>query len=78
MKTDLRKSGISTYYDEGGTIGRRYARMDEIGTPFCVTVDHDSIKDKSVTLRYRDSAKQDRLKVTEIIEKIKKEVFCFN
>jgi len=38
----LRDAGVSTYYDDGGTIGRRYARMDEIGTPFCITVDHDT------------------------------------
>lgn len=63
----IRDNDIETYYDEKGTIGRRYARMDEIGTPFCLTIDHDSIKDDSITIRYRDTAKQDRIKISEII-----------
>ncbi len=63
----IRDNGVETYYDEKGTIGRRYARMDEIGTPFCLTIDHDSIKDDSITIRYRDTAKQDRIKISEII-----------
>lgn len=67
---DLRNAGIATYYDEGGTIGRRYARMDEIGTPFCVTVDHDTLKDKSVTVRDRDTTKQERKKIESLIQYI--------
>ncbi|MCJ7572292.1 MAG: glycine--tRNA ligase [Candidatus Thermoplasmatota archaeon] len=67
LDSDLRTSGISTYYDEGGTIGRRYARMDEIGTPFCITVDHDSINDNAVTVRDRDTTKQDRVKIKEVL-----------
>jgi glycyl-tRNA synthetase len=67
---DLRNAGIATYYDEGGTIGRRYARMDEIGTPFCVTIDHDTLKDKSVTIRDRDTTKQDREKIESLIQYI--------
>jgi glycyl-tRNA synthetase len=66
IDSDLRNTGISTYYDESGTIGRRYARMDEIGTPFCVTVDHDTLDDKSVTVRDRDTTKQDRVKIKEV------------
>jgi len=66
----LRNSDVITYYDEGGTIGRRYARMDEIGTPFCITVDYDTLNDKKVTIRYRDTTKQIRVK----IEKISKNV----
>lgn len=71
---NLRDAGISTYYDEGGTIGRRYARMDEIGTPFCVTVDHDSLDDKSVTVRDRDTTKQERIKIKELKEYFKKKL----
>jgi len=70
----LRDSGIETYYDDKGTIGRRYARMDEVGTPFCITVDHDSIEDDSVTIRYRDSAKQDRIKINEIKNILKEKI----
>jgi glycyl-tRNA synthetase len=68
---NLRNDGISTYYDDGGTIGRRYARMDEVGTPFCVTIDHDSIKNSDVTIRDRDSTKQVRVKIEKISEFIK-------
>ena len=67
----LRDAGIATYYDEGGTIGRRYARMDEIGTPFCITIDHDTLEDKTVTIRDRDTTKQIRKKIDEIISYIK-------
>jgi glycyl-tRNA synthetase len=57
---------LLTYYDESGSIGRRYARMDETGTPFCVTVDFDSLKDKTVTVRERDSTDQIRIKIDEL------------
>jgi len=67
---DLRISGIYSYYDDSGSIGRRYARMDEAGTPFCITVDHDTLKDNTVTIRARDSAKQIRLEIKEIISYI--------
>jgi glycyl-tRNA synthetase len=53
-------------YDETGSVGRRYRRQDEIGTPYCITVDFDSEKDKSVTVRDRDTMKQDRVKIKEL------------
>jgi glycyl-tRNA synthetase len=53
-------------YDEGGSIGKRYRRQDEIGTPWGVTIDHQSIEDGTVTLRDRDSLAQDRLKIDEL------------
>ena len=53
-------------YDEVSSIGRRYRRQDEIGTPYCVTIDFDSIKDKSVTVRDRDTMKQERIKIKEL------------
>ena len=71
---EFRDAGVITYYDDGGTIGRRYARMDEIGTPFCITVDHDTLKDKSVTIRDRDTTKQERKKIDEVISYIKDKV----
>jgi len=64
---NLRNAGIETYYDEGGTIGRRYARMDEIGTPFCITVDHDTLNDKKVTIRDRDTTRQERINSGKLI-----------
>jgi glycyl-tRNA synthetase len=53
-------------YDEGGSIGRRYRRQDEIGTPWCVTVDHQSLEDRTVTVRDRDSLQQERLPIDEL------------
>jgi len=67
IDNNLRNAGISTYYDDGGTIGRRYARMDEVGTPFCITVDHDTLKDNTVTVRERDTTKQVRMKKGELV-----------
>ncbi len=55
-------------YDESGSIGRRYSRNDEIGTPMCIAVDEQSVKDKTVTLRDRDSTKQVRVKISELKE----------
>jgi len=63
---EIRKDGIPSYYDESGSIGRRYARADEIGVPFCITVDYESLKDGTVTIRERDSAEQKRIKIEEI------------
>lgn len=73
---NLRNAGVPTYYDDGGTIGRRYARMDEVGTPFCITVDHDTLKDKSVTIRNRDTTEQERKKIEDIVSFIKDKIFC--
>jgi glycyl-tRNA synthetase len=50
-------------YDDGGAIGRRYRRQDEIGTPFAVTIDHQTIEDDTVTLRDRDTLEQERVPV---------------
>jgi len=54
------------FYDEGGAVGRRYRRMDEIGTPFCITVDSQTLQDQTVTIRERDSMKQDRVAMDKI------------
>jgi glycyl-tRNA synthetase len=61
-------------YDQSGSIGKRYRRQDEIGTPFCVTVDFDSLKDKKVTIRDRDSLKQERVEIGRIGEWVKEKV----
>ncbi len=70
------KSDLSVEYDDSGAIGKRYRRQDEIGTPFCITVDFDSLKDKTVTLRDRDTTKQKRVKIAELKDLVKKAVFC--
>jgi glycyl-tRNA synthetase len=53
-------------YDEKDSIGKRYRRQDAIGTPYCVTVDHDSLKDDCVTLRFRDTMLQERVKISDL------------
>ena len=63
----LRQS-FAVNYDETQSIGRRYRRQDEIGTPYCVTVDFDSLQDQAVTVRDRDTMKQDRVKIKELVD----------
>jgi glycyl-tRNA synthetase len=63
---------FSTFYDQGGAIGRRYRRMDEVGTPFGVTVDYQSKEDRTVTVRFRDSMEQVRVRIEELPERIRK------
>ena len=55
-------------FDDAGSIGRRYRRQDEVGTPFCVTVDFDSLDDAQVTVRERDSMGQDRLPIDGLVD----------
>jgi glycyl-tRNA synthetase len=68
------RARVQAEYDDGGAIGRRYRRQDEIGTPFCVTIDHQSIDDRTVTLRDRDSLAQERLPIEGIAEEIERRV----
>lgn len=66
MAGDLRAAGIATEYDVSASIGKRYRRQDEIGTPWCITIDPDSLNDKSVTIRDRDSMAQERVPITDV------------
>ena len=68
---DLLKSDFTVAWDERGNIGKRYYAQDEIGTPACITVDFDTLEDDTVTLRDRDTMKQERIKITELVEAIK-------
>jgi glycyl-tRNA synthetase len=61
-------------YDEGGNIGKRYRRQDEIGTPFAVTVDHQSLEDRTVTLRDRDTLEQERVPIDGLAEELERRV----
>jgi glycyl-tRNA synthetase len=63
---DACKPKFRCFYEEKDTIGKRYRRMDAIGTPFCVTVDHQSKEDRTVTIRYRDSMQQERVPIDQI------------
>ena len=68
---DIRNAGIASFYDAGGSIGKRYRRQDEAGTPFGITVDHDTLEDNTVTIRDRDTMKQERISTNNIIEVLK-------
>jgi glycyl-tRNA synthetase len=68
------KPQMNVYYDEKGAIGRRYRRQDEAGTPFCITVDGQSLQDKTVTIRDRDSLEQWRIKVDDVVDDIRKRI----
>ncbi|MCF7804578.1 MAG: glycine--tRNA ligase [Candidatus Marinimicrobia bacterium] len=59
---------FATFYDDGGSIGKRYRRQDEAGTPYCITVDHDSVEDGTVTLRDRDTLEQIRLDAEQLVD----------
>ncbi len=65
-------------YDEKDAVGRRYRRQDAAGTPFCITVDHDTLTDDSVTIRYRDTMEQQRVKISALKDIIKQEVDAKN
>lgn len=65
---------IRTVYDDTGGIGKLYARQDEIGTPFCVTVDHQSLEDEAVTVRDRDTWEQERIKVADLREHLQQQL----
>jgi glycyl-tRNA synthetase len=66
----LRRARYDVDYDESGTIGRRYARADEIGVPIAITIDYDTLKDETVTLRDRVSWKQVRTPVASLVDKL--------
>lgn len=68
------KTDFMVAWDDRGNIGKRYASQDEIGTPFCITVDFQSLEDKMVTVRDRDSGKQDRVKIDELKEFLTKRI----
>jgi glycyl-tRNA synthetase len=64
---EIRDAGLAAFYDEKGAVGRRYRRQDETGTPFCVTVDGQTLEDGTVTIRDRDSLDQTRIKTDEVL-----------
>jgi len=70
IKETLISNRITVYYDEEGSIGKRYVRADEIGIPLAITVDYQSIEDNTVTIRYRDTREQKRIHIDKIVEEI--------
>ena len=63
---DLLKNDFVCQFDKSGSIGRRYARADEIGIPYCITIDFDTLEDKAVTVRNRDTTEQKRIKIENL------------
>lgn len=68
------RDDFTTYYDQSGAVGRRYRRQDEIGTPYCVTVDYQTLEDQTVTVRFRDSMKQERVSADALVPFIKEKM----
>lgn len=64
------KKDFNVFYDEKGAVGRRYRRQDEAGTPFCITVDGETLTDKTVTIRDRDTLEQSRVKIDDVPSEI--------
>lgn len=64
---EMLREHIDVFWDDGGSIGRRYARADEVGVPFGITFDYDSLKNKDVTIRFRDSTKQSRVPIKDLL-----------
>ena len=71
---DLLRRHWVVQYDQAGSIGRRYRRQDEIGTPFGVTVDHQTMQDNTVTVRDRDSMQQERLPVERLVDVLRERI----
>jgi glycyl-tRNA synthetase len=74
----LREHNVISFYDEKGSIGRRYRRMDEIGTPFCITIDHQTLEDNTVTIRDRDSMEQRRVKIDNLVDELYKSLNLYS
>ena len=71
---DVLKYDFNIQYDEKDSIGKRYRRQDAIGTPFCITIDHQSLEDNTVTLRERDSMQQERVSIESLYARIESAV----
>ena len=67
---EFKRAGIAAEYDQQAAIGRRYRRMDEIGTPYCITIDSETISADTVTIRDRDTLEQERIPVKNIVEHV--------
>jgi glycyl-tRNA synthetase len=68
---EILRPHFNVFYDEKGAIGRRYRRQDEAGTPYCVTVDSETLEENTVTLRHRDSMDQERLSIDSLVDRVR-------
>ena len=74
----LKKQIPNIEFDDNGNIGKRYRRQDEIGTPYCITIDFDTLEDKAVTVRDRDTMKQERISINGLDKYFKEKLSQFN
>lgn len=70
----LLRSDLNVFYSESGSIGKRYARADEIGTPYAITIDYETLENETATIRYRNDGKQERINISELNAKIKENI----
>ena len=68
------KLDYNCFYEEKDAIGKRYRRQDALGTPFCITIDHESLENQTVTIRYRDTMKQERIAISKVKEILAEEI----
>ena len=73
----LLREFFPTFYDESGSIGRRYRRQDEVGTPYGVTVDFQTLEDRTVTIRDRNTMLQERYKIEELVDIIRDKMITY-
>jgi len=66
------KKEFNVFYDDKGAVGRRYRRQDEAGTPFCFTIDGQTLQDQTVTIRHRDTLKQERMHLNAVPDELRK------
>ena len=72
LKLEARSKQLgAVVFDDNGNIGKRYRRQDEIGTPFCITIDFETLEDDTVTLRDRDTGGQERISISDLVSKLK-------
>ncbi len=71
---NLKKEIPQIMFDDNGNVGKRYRRQDEIGTPYCITIDFDTLEDNTVTVRNRDTAEQERVSIENLVEVLKKDL----
>ncbi|MFX0038166.1 MAG: glycine--tRNA ligase [Promethearchaeota archaeon] len=75
---NLLENRINSFFDSAGSIGKRYRRQDEIGTMYCITIDYESLEDNSVTLRFRNSMEQERIKINDLVDTLKNKIETFD
>jgi glycyl-tRNA synthetase len=71
LQRALLAAGLNSFYDDAGSIGKRYRRLDEAGTPFAITVDGAGVQDGTVTVRHRDTLQQERIGADSVIEYVR-------